>query len=110
MLKNRFLNFVGICKKSGKIIIGDNLLEREINRGTIKLILIAEDTSERISNKYVRLCNDKNVPVIIYTTKVELGKASGRKLVALVGFTDKNQSNNLIKLYDNTQKQGELYE
>ncbi|NTW71105.1 MAG: 50S ribosomal protein L7ae-like protein [Eubacteriaceae bacterium] len=110
MLKNRFLNFVGICKKSGKIIIGDNLLEREINRGTIKLILIAEDTSERISNKYVRLCNDKNVPVIIYTTKEELGKAAGRKLVALVGFTDNNQSSNLIKLYDNTKKQGELYE
>jgi ribosomal protein L7Ae-like RNA K-turn-binding protein len=106
MQKNKFLNFMGICKKSGKVVLGDHMVEKEMNRESLKLVVVATDTSERIWAKYERFCKEKNVPVIRVSTKEELGKHLGKESVAVVGFNDKNQSTNLVKLYENLKETG----
>jgi ribosomal protein L7Ae-like RNA K-turn-binding protein len=106
MQKNKFLNFIGICKKSGKIVLGDHMVEKEMNRETLKLVVVATDTSDRIWAKYERFCKEKGIPALRASTKEELGKAVGKKATAVAGFKDQNQSNNLVKLYENLKETG----
>ncbi|MBF7095798.1 L7Ae/L30e/S12e/Gadd45 family ribosomal protein [Alkalibacter mobilis] len=106
MQKNKLLNFIGICKKSGRIVMGDHMVEKDLNRGSIRLVLVAEDTSERIWNKYERFCNELGIPVLKFSTKEDLGKALGKKQAAVIGFTDENQSRNIMDIYENIKETG----
>lgn len=106
MQKNKFYRFIGISKKSGAVIAGDHMVEKEMNRGTLYLVVVANDTSERIRNKYQRFCQEKSIPVIVIGTKDELGHAIGKKQATVLGFKNKNQSENLIKLYENILETG----
>lgn len=106
MEENKFYRFIGIAKKSGAVVSGDHMVEKELNRGTLRLVVVATDTSIRIRNKYERFCKELSVPMRIAGTKEVLGKAIGRDQAAVLGFKDKNQSENLIKLHENTIETG----
>ena len=106
MLENKFFRFMGIAKKSGAVVAGDHMVEKELNRGSLHLVVVAEDTSERIWNKYHRFCQEISVPLLRAGTKEVLGQAIGRDQATVLGFKNKNQSDNLMKLYENTIETG----
>lgn len=97
---------MGIAKKSGAVVAGDHMVEKELNRRSLHLVVVAEDTSQRIWNKYQRFCQEISVPVLRTGTKEMLGQAIGRDQATVLGFKDRNQSENLIKLYENTKETG----
>lgn len=106
MQKNKFYRFIGIAKKSGAVVAGDHMVEKELNRGTLHLVVVATDTSTRIQDKYLRFCEELSVPVLRTGTKEILGQAIGKKQAAVLGFKNQNQSENLIKLYENILETG----
>jgi ribosomal protein L7Ae-like RNA K-turn-binding protein len=106
MQENKFYRFMGIAKKSGAVIAGDHMVEKELNRGSLRLVVVANDTSPRILAKYLRFCQELSIPVLQVGTKEALGKAIGKEQAAVIGFKDKNQCENLIRLYENTIETG----
>ncbi|MDO8633977.1 MAG: 50S ribosomal protein L7Ae [archaeon] len=82
-LAEKQLGIIEKVKKTGKLRIGSNEVTKAIERGTAKLVFIAEDVSPpEIVMHIPILCTEKNVPFSYVSTKKELGEKLGLKASA----------------------------
>ena len=74
-------NALGIVEKlqgKGKIKIGINEVTKAIERGTAKLVLIADDvTPKELIIHLPIIAKEKGIPILNIPTREELGKTSG---------------------------------
>lgn len=69
---------VEVARKTGKIEKGVNEVTKAIERGTAKLVVIAEDISPKeITQHLPLLCQEKNIPFVMVDSKKKLGVAAG---------------------------------
>lgn len=69
---------LGEAAKNGKIRIGANECTKALERGTAKLVLVAQDVNPKeIVMHLPLLAKEKNIPLAEITTKKELGEAAG---------------------------------
>ena len=69
---------VEIAKKTGKIEKGTNEVTKAIERGTAKLVVIAEDVEPReIVQHLPILCEEKGISFVKVDSKKKLGVAAG---------------------------------
>jgi len=72
------LSLVEKAKKKGKIRIGVNEATKAIERGTAKLVIIAQDVDPvEVVMHLPLLCKEKNIPCTAVRTKKELGEKAG---------------------------------
>ena len=77
-LLDKVYEAIEVASKTGKIRRGVNEATKAIERGTARLVVMAEDvTPEEILMHLPVLCNEKKVPFAYVPSKLELGKASG---------------------------------
>jgi ribosomal protein L7Ae-like RNA K-turn-binding protein len=99
-MNNKFLQFLGLTKRAGKLREGYNTSEDIIKHRKAKLIVISEDASENTKNKFKAYCNKYNIAIIVAYGKEELGQILGRSEVNVVCITDEKMSNKLIELWN----------
>lgn len=99
-MKDRFLQFLGIIKKSGSLVEGYNKCEEIINKKAIYLVIISEDCSQNTKEKFIRLCDNTNVQYVEAYTKEQLGMAIGKEQIQILGIKNKNMSDKLTALMD----------
>lgn len=69
---------VETARKSGKIEKGVNETTKAIERGTAKLVVIAEDVQPaEITQHLPALCNEKGIPYVTVDSKKKLGASAG---------------------------------
>ena len=120
--KKKYLNLLGFASKSGKIMFGDDDVILGLERNKISLIIISQDMSQKIKEKFLkRLENvfenryidngynkkgiskerleqgNKKIKVIIVGTKEENSSAVGKVNKPIIGICDKNLSKGIIK-------------
>ena len=72
----------------------------EIKKGKVYLVIVAEDSSERTKNKIKKLCEEKNIQIIIYEKIDNISKAIGKSNKAIIGIKDSNIANQIAKIYN----------
>ncbi|MBP2031668.1 ribosomal protein L7Ae-like RNA K-turn-binding protein [Clostridium algifaecis] len=97
-MKNKFLQFLGLAKRAGKILEGYNKCETNVKNNKIYLIIVSEDASLNTLNKFLEYGNKYNINVIVRCSKEELGSAIGLKEIKVIGIIDKNMSEKLIDI------------
>lgn len=97
---NKVLGLLGLATKAGKIIFGTDACIEGIEKNKIKLIIIATDASDRLKDKFVKLCSNKNnqIKLIIFGTINEISASTGKNNKAVIGVKDINFSNEIIKI------------
>lgn len=80
MINNNILGLIGLAMKAGKICFGADSVEENIIKQKVKLLIISEDSSERTKNKFIKLCEKYNIPVIIDGDIDTLSKAIGKTI------------------------------
>lgn len=100
-MRDSFLQFLGIAKKSGNLIEGYNNCEEIIRSKKVKLIIISSDCSENTKNKFKNYCAGKDVFLIEAYSSVELGNCIGRLEINILCVVDSKISQNLIKIWKN---------
>lgn len=98
MNNDKFLKFLGLVKKSGKLIEGYNKCEEIIKTGNSKLIIMSIDAAINTKDKFNTYASKFNSEIIEYFTKEELGRAVGRIEINILCITDKNMSKKLLEL------------
>lgn len=90
---------IELAKASGKIKKGTNEVTKVLERGTAKLIAVAEDASPKeIVMHLPLLAKEKEVPCVMVSSKEELGTAAGLSVgTAAVAITQEGQAKDLIK-------------
>lgn len=96
--EKKLLGMLGIACKAGKITFGAESCKDAIMRNKIKLVLLANDASERTKTKFEGLANGKKIPVFEVSNIYEISRAIGKKNKAVVGILDFNFSKAIIKI------------
>lgn len=97
---NKFYNFLGLCKRSGNLLEGYSKCNDERNRRDIYLFIISNEASESTKKKFIKHCENRNIPYIQDFSKEELGDAIGRLEVMIIGVLDNNMANKLLSIYE----------
>ncbi len=87
-----------LAKKGGKIKKGTNEVTKAIERGTAKLVVVAQDTNPKEIIMHLQpLCEEKNIPFVPVPKKEELGEAAGTIPTAAVAITQEGDAKQVIK-------------
>ncbi len=90
MKKQRPERYLGLARRAGKIIPGYRTCIGALERGRIRMIIVAEDASINTKDKFESLCSRYDVPYVSYGTTDELSAAAGMDGISVYGITDKN--------------------
>jgi large subunit ribosomal protein L7Ae len=97
-LQKKALEALEIARESGRIKKGINEATKCIERGTARLVLIAEDVEPSEIVMYLPgLCDDKKAPYIFIKNKKDLGDAAGiERPTAAVAIVVEGKAKDLV--------------
>ncbi|MFV0556761.1 MAG: YlxQ-related RNA-binding protein [Lactovum sp.] len=95
-MMNKILNMIGLAKRAGKIVTGEELVVKSIQRSTAKLVFLANDASDNLTKKITDKTNSYHIKTSQRYNQEELSKAIGsnRKVIAILdeGFAKKMEN------------------
>lgn len=101
MMKDKFLGFLGLSKRAGKLLQGYNKCEDALKYKTVFLIILSEDLAQNTVDKFTNYSEKYNVPLIRGYKKEQLGEAIGLEEINVLGINDENMSKKLMELWKN---------
>lgn len=81
-----------------RFVLEQTVLKNGIKKNKVKLIIVAEDSSDRTKDKFNKLSESYNIPIIINGDIEVLSKAIGKSNKAILGIEDINLSNEIQKI------------
>ena len=100
MINKNILGLIGLAMKAGKVAFGADSVEESILQRKVKLLIVSEESSERTKSKFIKLCQNYNIPIIIDGNIDDLSKTIGKSNKAVIGIKDINFANSIQKKYD----------
>lgn len=105
-MNDKLLNFLGLCRRAGKLNIGNDLTLDDISKNQCRLVIMASDISKNTEKKVLTNCHQNNVKVAkLNRNKDELSYAIG-KFCVVASVIDSGFAKKLRELIDtetNTQ-------
>lgn len=100
-MTDKLISFLGICNRAGKMTFGYDRTEKAVLSSSTELIITASDFSNKSEGKLIRMCNEKNIPLIKvnYTTDELYYLLSYR--AGVIGITDKGFADRIKQLLQN---------
>ena len=102
MMNNKALSMIGLAAKAGRLSSGETAVENAIKSYNAYLVIVAEDASDNTKKKFEDMCNYRDIRIIHFSTKEELGKVLGKEYRATIAVTDENFAKGIEeKIFDN---------
>ncbi len=97
MKKNKIESYLGLARRAGKIVSGYQTCIHTLQKGEVKLIIVANDASQNTKDKFTNLCQRSGVPFEIFSTTDELSAMTGFLGRGIFGITDKGFAEVMMK-------------
>lgn len=94
---DRVLGLLGISAKAGKIVSGTDVVLEKMKKNQIKLVLVADNASDKTKKEMRFKCNQNNVPIVIWGGIDTNSKAIGKSNKAIIGILDKGLADSILK-------------
>jgi ribosomal protein L7Ae-like RNA K-turn-binding protein len=94
----KICGLIGIATKAGKIVAGTDACIEEMQRGKVKLVLVARDASERTKKTFEEEAKKYQITIYTILTIEELSKAIGKVNKAVIGIRDIGFSKKMISI------------
>ena len=96
---NKIDSFLSLASRARKLISGSEMVIADLKsyKTKTKLVIIATDAKDSIKEDVKNAAEKKAVMVIEYSTKEELGHYIGKGLRSVIGITDENFKEGIIK-------------
>ena len=108
LIKEKFLSLLGLCQKAGKMLSGTVQCEGAIRSGKVFLLILSQEASEATRDKFSHMCKKRNINIIIFGTKDELGGAIGKGSRTVLAVIDKGFKDLLLKEYKKIRHGGDV--
>ena len=106
-MNDRLLSFFGLCRRAGKLVIGNDPVKEAIETDKALLVILASDISHNTLKKLNPLIESSGVPCFdVKRTKDEISFSLG-KACAVLAVTDKGFADKLTELILAEQKKEE---
>lgn len=96
MKNDRFISYLSLAQKAGKVVSGEFMVENAIKGGSANLVIVAGDASANTLKKMTDMCNFRSIPLIQYSDKTGLGRAIGKEFRVSVAVLDEGFSKSMI--------------
>ncbi|MBE6824545.1 MAG: hypothetical protein E7513_04290 [Ruminococcaceae bacterium] len=97
-MTDRLLSNLGLCRRAGKLTLGNDPVIDSINLKKAKLVIVASDCSQNTAKKVLSSAHRSDVKAhVIPHTKDEISSAVG-KYTAVLSITDEGFSKSIDKL------------
>lgn len=103
-MNDKLLNFLGLCRRAGKMKIGCDTVIESVENSNAKLVLLAADISENTKKKIISAVKGTEYEILKYS-KDELSFALG-KTCAVLSVEDEGFAKKLMELIATQTKQG----
>lgn len=100
MINNKIYGLLGLARRAGKISFGTESAKETIEKNKAKLVIVAEDCSNRTKKNFESTCKNENVPIRIFGTIEDLSKSIGQNNKAVIVIKDENFAKELLKKID----------
>ena len=95
---DKVLQLLSLAKRANKIASGEYMTEESVKGGMAYLVILAEDASDNTKKKFTNMCTYRDVPMLIYSNKEELGHHIGTEFRASLAVLDKGFADKIISL------------
>ncbi len=95
--RERALSVIGMASRAGKTASGEYQTEKCVKSGKAYLAVTAEDASDNTKKKFSDMCTYYDVPMLIFGTKEELGRWTGKTYRASICILDEGFAKSLLK-------------
>lgn len=100
----KIFNLLSMAQRANKVVSGELAVEKFVQSGRAKLLLVANDVSDATRKKYTNMANFYQVNLINILSKQMLGECIGKNYRAAIALDDDGFIKALLKLID-TDKQ-----
>ena len=95
---DKTLNFLGLCKRAGAIVTGEDGVSGAARSGEAKLVMTASDTAENTRGKAEHVAALCGVTAIrLPYDKDSLGELLSKRVCAVLAITDKNLAQSFLQ-------------
>lgn len=91
---------LGLCMKAGRLLSGSEQIKTAVKDGKGILLILAEDSSERTKEEYIRLAKLSGITWRIFGEKEKLGHAVGKGIRATILISDSGFGTSLLQRID----------
>lgn len=91
---------LGLCMKAGRLLSGSEQIKTAVKDGKGILLILAEDSSERTKEEYIRLAKLSGITWRIFGEKEKLGHAVGKDIRAAILISDSGFGMSLLQRID----------
>lgn len=84
----KLCGLIGIATKAGKIVAGTDACLDDIKKGKVKLILLAQDCSERTKSTFNEEAKKYNIAIFEVLSIEKMSSAMGKVNKAVIGIKD----------------------
>ncbi|MGO4542030.1 L7Ae/L30e/S12e/Gadd45 family ribosomal protein [Paenibacillus sp. YIM B09110] len=88
MKTNKALSSLGMCMRAGKLITGDEIVEKAVRQKQVHLVIIAGDASANTKKKFNDKCSTYGIQLAEAFDREQLGKAIGKPDRVVLAVTD----------------------
>jgi ribosomal protein L7Ae-like RNA K-turn-binding protein len=94
----KIINLLSMAQKAGKLVSGEFAVEKYIQAGKAKLLLVAADASENAKKQYKDMSDTYGVQMYYVLTKNDLGATIGKNIRVAIALADNGFIKALLKL------------
>ena len=98
--EKKLLSLIGLAKKAGKIVTGEDGCEAAIRSGQAALVFVATDASDNTKKKFKNKTTFYKVPLHILFTKDEMSEAIGMQNRATLVVADPGFAKSMFKMVE----------
>ena len=89
-----------LSARARNVAFGADGVKEEIMKKKAKLVIVSYEASERTKDKFIKLCETYNIPLIIDGNIEELSRAIGKVNKATLAIKDENMAKQIKKIYN----------
>ena len=97
-MDKRFLQFLGLCQRAGKLMSGETGTLSAIRDGSAELIIVAENASDNTKKKCKDSSSYYNKNIVIFGDKFEMGSAIGEGERSVFAVADKGFADKIVQM------------
>lgn len=101
-MQDKVLSLLSLANKAGKVVSGEFMTENEIKSEKAELVILASDCSDNTKKKFKNMCDYRDIKLIEYSNKEELGRFIGKEFRACAAVLDHGFAASILKQLENS--------
>ncbi len=104
---NQFSDLIGMAYRGRNAVVGRDRVRDAVHRRQTVHVFMTVDAGGALVAEMESLCRGEDTPLTRWGTRTEMGRALGRKEVAVVAVTDAGLTGALLELVGAAAESGE---